>query len=384
MSAYYPQFCRSSLLPRNVWGFAESRFGSIFISMALSPPQPSRGSENIVSILGKVALTAATVIAARKLFSIKANRPPLDLHDKVVLITGGSRGLGFALAQDMGRRGSRLALCARDQSELDEACKRLAEEQIEAVPFICDVTSQPEITTLVERVIERFGRIDILINNAGYIKVGPFDSFEHAEYERAMDLMFWAPVNLTLTVLPHMQKQGAGHVVNITSVGGRVSIPHLLPYSCAKFALVGFSTGLSAETKFKGIHVLTVVPGLMRTGSYLNAEFAGEAKEEFAWFSLLGNLPGFSVAADYAADCIRRAIETEQYTCTISLPAKLLIASETLLPEATRTICAAVNQVLPAGAARDATPGKPLNSQFGKMYQALTVLGRCAALDLNE
>ncbi len=352
--------------------------------MASSLPQSTRTGESVLSILGKAAVTAATVMVAKKLFSPKEGERRTDLRGKVILITGGSRGLGLALAQDLGRQGGRLALCARDQGELDRACRRLEQEHIEAVPFTCDVTSQSEITSLIERVIAHFGRIDILVNDAGYIKVGPFDSFEHAEYERAMDLMFWAPVNLTLAVLPQMKKQGAGHIVNITSIGGRVSVPHLLPYSCAKFALVGFSTGLSAEAKSKGIHVLTVVPGLMRTGSYLNAEFAGESKHEFAWFGLLGNLPGFSVAAEYAAECIRDAIERRQYTCTISLPAKLLIASETLLPEGTRTICTAINQVLPGGTDRDSTPGKPLNSQFGKIYQALTMLGKRAAVNFNE
>jgi short-subunit dehydrogenase len=343
-----------------------------------------RSKEGVLSLAGKMALTAATVMAAKKLFSAKAEKQPTDLRGKVVLITGGSRGLGLALAQDMGRRGSRLALCAREQSELDDACKRLAEEHIEAVPFTCDVTTPAEIPSLIQRVLERFGRIDILINNAGYIKVAPFDSFDHAEYERAMNLMFWAPVNLTMAVLPHMRKQAAGHVVNITSVGGRVSVPHLLPYSCAKFALVGFSTGLSAEVKSEGVHVLTVVPGLMRTGSYLNAEFAGHSKEEFAWFAILGNLPGFSVAADYAAACIRRAIELQRFTCTISLPAKMFIAFEAILPELTRAICSSVDQLLPHGESRHSEPGKPLNSHFGKMFEALTMLGKRAALNLNQ
>lgn len=352
--------------------------------MASTSSQPQRSNESVLSLLGKAALTAGTVIVAKKLFSLTRNKPPVELSGKVVLITGGSRGLGFALAQELGRHGARLALCARDQSELEEACKRLEGEQIEAVPFACDVTKQSEIDALVASVIERFGRIDIVVNDAGFIKVGPYNSFEHADYEHAMELMFWAPVNLTLAVLPQMERQGSGHIVNVTSVGGRVSVPHLLPYSCAKFALVGFSTGLSAEVKSKGVDVLTVVPGLMRTGSYLNAQFSGDASQEFGWFGLLGNLPGFSVAADYAAACIRRAIETRQHNCTISLPAKFLIASEALLPEATRTICSVINELLPHASAADNIQGKRLEPQFGKIFEALTTLGKRAALHLNE
>src|SRR5205807_8500998 len=124
-----------------------------------------------------------------------------------------------------------------------------------------------------------------------------------------------APANLIFAVLPHMRRQHTGHIVNITSVGGRVSIPHLLPYASAKFAFVAFSNGLGAESEAHGTHVLTVVPGLMRTGSYLNAEFKGLAEKEFAWFALMGNLPGFSVAADYAARAVVKALQRKRRTC---------------------------------------------------------------------
>lgn len=341
-------------------------------------------AKNVLSLAGKAAVSAATILIAKKLFSASVPAK-LDLRDKVVVITGGSRGLGFALAQEFGSHGCRLALCARDSSELEEALRRLREKQIEAASFTCDVTSEPEITSLVQHVIDRFGRIDVLINNAGFIKVGPLDSFDRSDFEYAMDVMFWAPVNLTFAVLPQMKKQGRGHIVNIASIGGRVSVPHLLPYSCAKFAIVGFSTGLSAEVKSQGIHVLTVVPGLMRTGSYLNAEFTGAAKDEFAWFSVLGNLPPFSVAADYAAVCVRRALENQRFTCTISVPAKLLIASEALLPETTRTALELVSRhILPHSKHTGTSSGNQLNSQFGKIFEALTTLGKAAALRFNE
>ncbi len=329
-------------------------------------------------------LSAAGVYAARKL-ARSASRE-FDLDGKVVLITGGSRGLGLALAKEFGRHGSRLALCARDAGDLQEACSGLEREGIYAEPFACDITKELEIAPLVARVIERFGRIDVLVNDAGLIKVGPLQSFEHSDFEEAMDLMFWAPLNLTFSVLPHMKQQGAGQIVNITSVGGRVSVPHLLPYCCAKFAFVGFSTGLSTELASKGIHVLTVVPGLMRTGSYLNARFTGSTRQEFAWFGLLGNLPGFSVAAGYAASCIRQAVERQRRMCTISLPAKLLIASEAVLPETTRKIFRLINDVLLPGSDEkgSSVSGKLLDPAMSRLFQVLTGLGRTAAREFNE
>jgi short-subunit dehydrogenase len=347
--------------------------------------QNSRGAaiwSNPISFLAKASVVAGAAFAALKL----ARRTPparSDIRGKSVLITG-SRGLGLAIAQELGRRGARIALCARNEAELQQACALLAREGIDASPFPADVSVPSEIAPLVHRVVSKHGGIDVLVNNAGEIGVGPFDAFTHADFEHAMNLMFWAPVNLTLEALPHVRAR-AGHIVNITSVGGRVAVPHLLPYSCAKFALVGFSTGLSSELRSQGVHVLTVVPGLMRTGSHLHAQFTGKAREEFAWFGLLGNLPGFTVAASYAAHSIAKAIERRRYVCTISLPAKVLIACEALLPETTRTVLAGINRLLPqADGSQRAREGAALNATFGRLFQSLTILGRHAARELNQ
>jgi NAD(P)-dependent dehydrogenase (short-subunit alcohol dehydrogenase family) len=332
----------------------------------------------------KAGLSAAGSLALLQI-ARSAAKKSVDLNGKTVLITG-SRGLGLALAFEFGHQGSRVALCARNGDELEEARKRLAREGIEAAAFPCDVTKNAEIDPLVDRVLERFGQIDILVNNAGDIQVGPLESFDHSDFEHAMDLMFWAPVNLALAILPHMKRRGSGHIVNITSIGGRVSVPHLLPYCCAKFALVGFSNGLSAEARGYGIHVLTAVPGLMRTGSYLHASFKGKARDEFAWFALLGNAPGLSVGATYAARCIRRGVEKRAKTCTISLPAKLLVASEALLPDTTRAVLAGANRfVLPgSNGSKQAIEGRALNPTFGRLFQACTSLGKRAAYAFNE
>ena len=326
-------------------------------------------------------LCTAAMLAASQLVKYAKK---MDLRGKTVLITG-SRGLGLALAYELGRRGSRIALCARDAEELERACEGLHREEIEAVSFPCDVTHESEIEPLVRQVIGRFGKLDILVNNAGEIQVGPLDSLEHSDFEHAMDLMFWAPVNLTFAVLPEMKRQGGGYIVNITSVGGRMSVPHLLPYSCAKFAFVGFSTGLSCELRGSGVGVLTAVPGLMRTGGHLHARFKGSAEDEFAWFSLLGNMPGMSVAASYAARCIRRALERKMHVCTISLPAKLLIAADTLLPNTMRTVMATTNRFpLPRSGSKQEVTGHSLEPLFGRSFQAATTLGKQAADALNE
>jgi len=349
--------------------------------MNASPKEKPSQRGTRLSFWQTSGLCAAALFGASQLVKYAKK---IDLRGKTVLITG-SRGLGLALAYELGQRGARIALCARDSEELERACEGLHRKSIEAAWFACDVTHKNEIEPLVCQVIERFGKLDILVNNAGEIQVGPLDSLEHSDFERAMDLMFWAPVNLTFAVLPEMKKQGGGHIVNITSVGGRVSVPHLLPYSCAKFAFVGFSTGLSSELRGSGVDVLTAVPGLMRTGGHLHAKFKGSAQDEFAWFSLLGNLPGMSVAAGYAARCIRRALERKMRVCTISLPAKILIACEALLPDTMRTVMASTNRfLLPRSGSKQEVTGHSLEPLFRRSFQAATALGKQAADALNE
>jgi NAD(P)-dependent dehydrogenase (short-subunit alcohol dehydrogenase family) len=354
-----------------------------------SSVEQKRAPVRPLSILGKIAVTAATVYAVRKLAARKLPgekaQSNSQLQDKVVLIVGGSRGLGLALAFEFGARGSRLALCARNEEELNAACRRLSEKGIEALPFVADITHSHETAPLIERVIQQFGQLDVLVNDAGEIQVGPLSSFTHADFESAMNLMFWGPVNLTFAALPHMSERGSGQIVNITSIGGRVSVPHLLPYCCAKFALVGFSSGLATEVKRRGIYVLTVVPGLMRTGSYLHAKFAGNADAEFTWFGLLGNMPGLSVAAETAARQILAAIEAKKHNCTISVPAKLLVGAETLFPHTTRTIMGYINAILPsANQPTPQTQGRHLNSRASTAFQAFTALGKQAARTFNE
>lgn len=346
--------------------------------------RPESGN-NSLHWLAAAGLSAAAFFAVSKL-SGAIRRPHVVLRGKVALITGGSRGLGLALAEELGAQGCRLALCARDQAELDRAIARLRSNGFDAAAFPCDITNEGTLDQLLADVVAHFGQLDILVNDAGLIKISPLADLQHADFEEAMNLMFWAPVNLSLKVLPYFRRQGGGYIVNITSVGGRVAVPHLLPYCCAKFALVGFSTGLSAELDSNRIHVLTVVPGLMRTGSYLQAQFKGEREKEFVWFSLLGNLPGITVSAQYAARSVREALERREHLCTISLPAKLLVQSETLLPEATRTLMQIVStQFLPSATGKaDSASGKALNSRFGALFHALTSLGKAAARSFNE
>jgi len=177
---------------------------------------------------------------------------------------------------------------------------------------------------MVDEATRHSGGIDILVNNAGVIAVGPLESQTIEDFQQAMDTMFWAPVRCTLATLPAMIQRRRGRIVNISSIGGKVSIPHLLPYGCREVCCYRLSEGLHAEVKKYGVHVLTVVPGLMRTGSHLNAEFRGKHEQEYGWFALSGTNPLISVSAESAARQIVAATRRNQAELIVGLPAKIL------------------------------------------------------------
>lgn len=272
-----------------------------------------------------------------------------SMRGKVVFISGGSRGLGLALARELTRQGARLVLCARDEQELERA--RLDVEHLGGDVMVGrgNVADKGQMEALVAQAIERFGRIDVLINNAGIIQVGPFDTMTVVDFGQSLNVNFWGPLNAIWAVLPHMRAVGGGQIVNITSIGGKVSVPHLLPYGAAKAAFVSLSEGLQAELAHEGIAVTTVVPGLMRTGSPVNAFFKGEAEKEYGWFSVGDSLLATSTSAEHAARRIVMATRMRKGEVVLSWQAKLLRLAHGMFPNLVIAALARVNRMLPAG-----------------------------------
>jgi len=287
----------------------------------------------------------ATALAIGRALSQRSE--PYDFRGKVVLITGGSRGLGLVLARAFSQEGARLALCARDPEELERVREELQPRGIPLLTLTCDVTSAEQVQQMVDRVVEHFGRIDVLINNAGVIQVAPFEMMTHDDYDEAMKVHFWGPLYTIENVLPYMRKQQAGRIVNISSIGGKISVPHLLPYCASKFAQVGFSQGLRAELAKDGIVVTTVCPGLMRTGSPRNAMFKGQHQAEYAWFSISDSLPGISMDARNAAQQVVEACRYGKAEVVLSLPTKFATTFHALFPGLTADLLGLVNRVLP-------------------------------------
>jgi len=306
------------------------------------------------------------------------------LRDKVVLLTGGSRGLGLVMARELAGQGARLALCARDADELERAADDVAHHGERPLIVACDVADPERARAVVGHINEQLGPIDVLINNAGVISVGPMETMTRQDYELAMDVHFWGPFNTIDAVLPQMRRRRQGRIVNISSIGGKVAVPHLLPYCASKFALAGYSQGLRAEVAKDGVLVTTVYPGLMRTGSPRHALFKGQNEAEYAWFKISDSLPLLTCSAEHAARTVLNACRRGEAEVVLTLPAQLAILFNQVFPEFSSGLLALVNRLLPApgGIGSEAVEGR--QSESGVTTSFATRLTDRAAERNNE
>lgn len=280
-------------------------------------------------------------------------------RDKVGLITGGSRGLGLELARQVCQQGGRVAILARNPDELARAKADLASRGGDVLPIQCDLLEPAQIQSAVQQTIERFGKIDIVINNAGIIQIGPLEHMKREDFDRAMRIHFWAPFELVMQVVPHMRKNGGGRIVNISSIGGKIAVPHMAPYSASKFALTGFSDAIRAELARDNIYVTTVTPGMMRTGSQGQAKLKGDHAAEFKWFEMSTKLPFASISAERAARKILAACRRGQPALIMPLPAYFIIAANALFPNLIGYAMKMVNRFLPAPVSQGGDEARP-------------------------
>jgi NAD(P)-dependent dehydrogenase (short-subunit alcohol dehydrogenase family) len=327
------------------------------------------------------AAGAGALLAGRALYRRLTD---YDLRGKTALVTGGSRGLGLVLARELAREGARVAITARDPEELGRAADDLRSRGAEVFAHPCDVTDRRQVNEMVAAVAENFGGVDVLVNNAGVIQVGPLELMTLEDFEEAMATHFWGPLYATLAALPRMRERREGRIVNVSSIGGKISVPHLAPYSASKFALAGLSEGLRAELMKDNVVVTTVIPGLMRTGSPRNATFKGQHRAEYAWFAISDSLPVTSIQAERAARQIVAATRRGQAELVITTQARLAVKFHALFPEATADLLALVNRLLPGPGGIGVRSAKGEESESALAPSLLTALSERAAERNNE
>jgi len=307
-----------------------------------------------------------------------------SFQGKTALVTGGSRGLGLVLARQLVDAGARVAICARTESQLLAAAQELRDRGGEVVAIPCDVRDRSQVQSMVEQVVFRWSGVDVLINNAGVIEVGPLDTMTLEDFHRSMETHCWGALHTVLAVLPGMRQRGWGRIVNIASLGGKRAVPHMLPYAASKFALVGLSNGLRTELARDGILVTTICPALMRTGSPRNATFKGQHRKEYAWFSISDSLPVVSLDATTAAWKILRACQQGDGEVILGGSGSLAVWLQTLAPNLMTEFLTLVNRVLPemGGIGQRAARGYESESDLSPSW--LTKLGDQAAARNNE
>ncbi len=312
-------------------------------------PPPEAEREGILMKLSHKALiglaaTTGLALAGRAL--LRARRR-IELKGRVVLVTGASTGLGLLVARQAAKAGARLVLAARGEADLRAAEAELKNLGTEVLAVPTDVSDEGQVRNLVARAIERFGKVDILVNNAGIMRVGPIETMTVEDFRELMAVNFWGELLPILAVLPHMKSQGGGRIANVVSVGGKVSVPHMLPYSASKFALTGLTEGLRAELIQDNILVTGIYPGTIRTGGHVNADFKGDRDAEYSWFALSDTIPGISASADHAAQQLWRGVLDGEPEVIVGWNARVASIVHGMFPEWTAEAMALVNRALP-------------------------------------
>jgi short-subunit dehydrogenase len=294
---------------------------------------------------------------------------PYSLAGRRVLITGGARGLGLALAREFAAREARLALLARDQGELERAAAELRQAGAEVLILQADVQQGQELEQAIANAAQQWGGLDVLVNNAGVIQAGPRASLELSDYQEAMNVNYFAPLRAMSAALPELTRN-KGRILNVASVGGKAAVPHLAAYSASKFALVSLGQSWRAELAQQGVTLTTACPGLMQTGSARNATFKGQQATEYALFATLDNLPGLALRADQAAARMVNALVRGDAEAVIGGPARLLALAQALAPQLLADLLAVGVRFLP-GPGHDA-PQSRKRRQGHEVESALT------------
>lgn len=312
-----------------------------------------------------------------------------EMDTSVALVAGASRGLGLLIARELRDLGHTVVLCAREREELDEASQLLDPSGEGVLTYVCDVAEAHSVAEMVRWTEAEVGPIEVAITVAGVIQVMPLQNTRLEHFEEAVDIMTFGPVHVALAVLPGMRERGRGRIGTITSIGGAVSVPHLLPYSTAKFGAVGFSRGLSAELVGTGITSTTVVPGLMRTGSHLNARFGGDSVAEYAWFAPGASLPLLAMDAERAAQRIVKGVLAGRNQVVLTPLAKIGMRVGGMAPSLTTTAMKVMARLLPSPSEGNQDPttvaGHTARRRLSSpVVEKLTTLGTRAAHRFNQ
>ena len=226
----------------------------------------------------------------------------MNFKNKVVVITGASSGIGEAAAEQFAKRGANLVLVARRKEKLEQVEQKLSKYSIKTLIQVCDVSDKQQVKQMSEKVIETFSRIDVLVNNAGFVIYGKVEELSIEDIESQMKTNYFGTINCTKHFLPYFLKQNSGHMINVASVGGSFGVPGIASYCATKFAMLGFSEGLHHELHGTNVGITVVSPIMVRTSLFDHPSFKNFTK----------HATGISLSAETVANAIIKASDSSK------------------------------------------------------------------------
>jgi NAD(P)-dependent dehydrogenase (short-subunit alcohol dehydrogenase family) len=289
------------------------------------------------TVLGKdtgrsVSIGLALAVAGVSWAALSRARRRLDLRGRVAIVTGGARGLGLAITRALVQQGCRVAICGRDGDTVRRCVEQLRAEGFTVEGQSCDVSDPAQVNAFVREVTERYGVIDILVNNAGQCYVGPASELDALDMQRALQNVFWGQFHVTKAVLPQMRQRRFGRIVNVTSLRGKLPIPHQSAYVAAKYAATGWSEAIALELEHEGVTVSTITPPPLRNGAPLHSHYNGRREAEFEWFATALTSPLSAIAAERVARVVVEAIVYGQHESAVSPLCWMAVRAHGLAP----------------------------------------------------
>jgi NADP-dependent 3-hydroxy acid dehydrogenase YdfG len=238
-------------------------------------------------------------------------------QDKIAIVTGASEGIGRATALGLARQGAQIVLAGRRQNILEQVAVEIHQLNRETLVIPTDVTDQTQVENLVGSTIERWGRVDVLVSNAGEYIRAPVDRLTKDDIQRSLAVNFYGGIYCILATLPHMRRQGSGHIVVVTSMDGKKGIPPDAPYAAAKYALTGFVDVVRQELHGSGIYISNILPGRVDTKMI--------GKLHFSWVSA-------KISSEQVASATLKAIEKRKPIVILPVQAVLLYYLDVFSP----------------------------------------------------
>lgn len=302
---------------------------------------------------------------------------------KSALIPGGSRGLGLLIAQDLVARGYAVHVCARDAEELARAEANLLSRGGEVTTRVLDVRDASAVAAWVEECCPAGTAPDVALHVAGVIQVGSWAAATAEMIDECVDTMTKGAAYLALAVVPRMTAAGSGRIGIVSSIGGVIGVPHLVPYSTAKFGAAGLAYGLHAELSGTGVTCTAICPPPMRTGSHLHAQFSGRPEAEYSWFAPAASLPLLALDGTKAARRIVDAVLAGKPQAGLSPLSWAARRAMGVAPTTTVRALGLMGRLLPTGT-RPPQAGSDARRGTGRLVSVLTSLGDAKARRTNE